>query len=526
MTSAPTSLRDAGILGGGTVVAAAFGLLFQSLISYYFGAGAETDAYFMSLVIFTFFSKLAMLTQLKSVALPIYRQRRDADAAGARIFANRLLLTFTATVAALTLLLLVVAPVVIDLLAPGYTGRTRDLTITLFRIRLPALIALAATTVVLVALESARRFDVSVSVQKVVPAIVGVVLLVVVADRFGIVALAWIGLTGTILGGAVACLAERRLIGWEGIRPLRGDADVRTVARSWLRFGGSNLAMFVGEWVFRVAASLLPVGLFSGVLYGRMVHDLLHGAINDSATTVALPRFAGVAATSSAGPRSAPAADPLGRALLESLRSLAVISLPVALFAIVGAPRIVALLFGHGRFLEDGMVEPASIALALFSTGFFIQGLNQLAFSAAFAAGLSALVNRVQLIGHLFRAVILVPMVMGFSYVGLVAAQVLMNGLVAVLISAMAPAAWGLGEFWKRARFARGFSAKLVIMSGAQVAAFALVEPLLSEPLAGGVVGRGTNLLALGLVWLAPYLALGWVLGVAEVRQVVRHWVG
>lgn len=526
----PAALRGAGVVGGGTMVAAVLGLVFQSLISYHFGAGAETDAYFMSLVIFGFCSKLAMLTQFKSVALPLYRQRLDSGAEAARELAGRLLVAFTAAVAGFTLLLVLGAPLVVDVLAPGFRGETRELTVALLRVRLPALAVLGATTVALTVLEATRRFGAAVSIQKVVPAATGVALLAAVTDRFGIMALAWIGLAGTVGGGVLAWIAVRNLVGGRGAWRAWRDADVRGLARSWLRLGSSNVATLVGEWAFRVAASLLPVGFFSGVLYGRMVHDLLHGAINDSAQAVALPRFAEVAgrgggrrrgAGVSAGLESggegvgggARGADPLGRALLGSLRSLSAVSLPVALFAMLAAPRIVGLLFGRGRFLEDGMVGPASVALAIFCVGFVVQGLNQLAFSAAFAAGLSGLVNRVQVVGHLFRAAILIPLVLGFSYVGLVGGQVLMNLLVLGLLAAWAPRSWGLANLWAGGRLLRGTAGKLLLILAGQVALFAVLDGVLPGALEGGIVTRAMSLGVLGAVWFAVYLLVGWVLG-------------
>ncbi|MBI4538247.1 MAG: hypothetical protein HY704_01885 [Gemmatimonadetes bacterium] len=536
------SLGGAGLVAGGTVVAAVFGLLFQSLISYHFGAGAETDAYFMSLVIFAFCAKLAMLTQLKSVALPLYRRRLGSDPEAAGALAGRLFTAVTAAISGFTLLLLAAAPIVIQLLAPGFGGETRELTVTLFRVRAPALAVLAATTAGLVVLEARRRFGVTVSIQKVVPALVSVALLALVGARGGVVALAWIGLAGTVVGGVLTWVAGRSLVGVRGLREAWSDPDVRGIAQSWLRQSGSNLATFAGEWAFRVGASLLPVGLFSGVLYGRMVHDLLHGAINDSAQTVALPRFAEVAeeaprATEAAGTpaerpavatrkRSAGDPDALGTALGASLRALAVVSLPVALFTLVAAPRIIGLLFGRGKFLADGMVGPASVALALFAIGFFLQGLNQLVFSAAFAAELSGLVNKVQVVGHLFRTAVVVPLAIGFSYVGLVTAQVVMNLVVALLLAAWAPSAWGLATFWSRGRFARGFALKLLAISAAQLALFTLLDPLLGDPLAGGLAKQAGALVALGLAWGLVYLGLAWALHVREVTDTLGRTAG
>ena len=96
-------MRSLAILGGGTALAAVLGLGFQSLLAYWFGATAETDAFFMSLSIFGFLGKFLMLSHLRSLALPVYARLRAADAERARGLAGGLLGLSTAAVAVLGL---------------------------------------------------------------------------------------------------------------------------------------------------------------------------------------------------------------------------------------------------------------------------------------------------------------------------------------------------------------------------------------------------------------------------------------
>ena len=172
------------VLGGGTALAALLGLGFQSVMAFWFGAGSETDAFFMSLSIFGFLAKFLMLTHLKSLALPPYTRLRATDQAGAKEFAGGLLGISVVAVAVLSFLLFFASPLLVDALAPGYEGTTRDLTILLLRIRVPALPFLAGTTVAMALLESERRFGVTISAQKVAPAAVSLLLLLALADRF------------------------------------------------------------------------------------------------------------------------------------------------------------------------------------------------------------------------------------------------------------------------------------------------------------------------------------------------------
>ena len=516
------TVRGLAVLGGGTALAAVLGLGFQSLLAFWFGAGAETDAFFMSVSIYGFLGKFLMLTHLKSLALPSYTRLRTNDEGRAKELAGGLLGISVVAVALLSLVLLLASPVLVDVLAPGYEGAMRDLTIRLLRVRVPALPFLAGTTVAMALLESERRFGVTISAQKVAPAASSLVLLLAVADRSGIVAVAWIGLASTVVGALVIWVPARSRITSVAPLPAARDPELRRIGGRWASLSSSNAASFVGEWAFRVGASLLPVGLFSAVLYGRMVHDLLHAAINDSAQTMALPRFAAAVAlepdvqqTGATLLVDADAHRRLGPVLRNALGSLAAVSLPLALVVAATAPWSVAMLFGRGRFLEDGMLRPAAVSLALFAAGFFLQGLVQLLFAAAFATHCSALINRVQLVGHLTRAAAIVPMVAAFSYAGLVGSQVAMNALVLGLLVLSAPRDWALlGR-------GRSFVRPLIASAVPAVLYFALVAPRLPDPLAVGTVARLGVLSAIGAGWTILYglLALGLRLPGTEVLR-------
>ncbi|MDP2957409.1 MAG: lipid II flippase MurJ [Longimicrobiales bacterium] len=519
MSAPPGRLRSVALLGGGTLLAAVFGLLFQALLSYHFGAGSESDAWFMSLSIYGFLGKFLMLGNVKSLALPVYRRLHGSEPAAAVRLERGLLLWMGVGTGVLSGLLVIGAPLLVDALAPGYEGSQRALTVTLVRIRTPALAFLAVSTGGLVALEAAHRFGVTVTAQKVAPAAVSLALLALVADRFGMVGVGWAGLAGGVAGGVVALAAMASLLRPGGPLPSpagarEADAALRGIGAQWVRFSGSNAATFVGEWAFRISASFLPVGLFSAVLYGRMVHDLLHGAVNDSAQTVSLPRFAAAAGAGPAG-----AAARVGIQLREGLGTLSAVTVPMAAFVALTAPWTVALLFGRGRFLADGMLGPAAVSLQIFALAFLVQGLNQLLFSAAFASGRSTLVNRVQIAGHLVRAALLVPAVLAFSYVGLVGAQVAMNVLVLGLLVAFSPAAWEL-------RPGRALKALAAATGRGTLVATALVTALhlalsasLPEPLSVGTWVRAGVLGGAVLAWLAAYAGLAALLGVTPVRR-------
>ncbi len=473
------------VLAGGMGAAAVFGLLFQALLSNYFGAGAETDAFFMSVSIFAFLSKFMMLGALKSIALPVYQQK-DSDGAGLGGLLRLVLLSLSAA----TVLLVLLAPLLVRMLAPGFDADATELTVRLLRIRLPALALTAVITVGLVGLEAHGRFGLSVSASKVVPALAAFLGLLWATDRFGIEGAAWVGLGAAAAGFAFLMVRWPSLFKGS-VRDAWRDPDIRGIGRRWLKFSWSTAATTAGEWAFRIGASLLPMGLFSAILYGRKVHDVLHGAINDSVNAVTLPELS----------RAASSGDThVGDFVRQRVESLFAVSLPVSGVVILSSPWIVSVLFGRGRFLSDGMSGPTAVALSIFAVGFVLQGLNQLFFSAAYATDRSHLVNRVQTLGHLVRASTLVPLALWLGYVGLVAGQVFMNLLVLGLVAGLWPGDLGPTRRWAVRRLGR-----VVAAAALPLAALGWVLVKLGDPHAYSITTRAGTLAAVAVGSLVLY---------------------
>ena len=487
--------RGLGALGAGTVVAAVLGLALQSLIGFFFGAGAETDAYFMSLYVVALLTKAFMFGPLKSIALPEYA------ALGVRSDDGRMLLASIRRRAGSAALLaaavaVVFAPWLVDAFAPGYEGEQRALTVALLRIRAPALAFLALATTALVALEAADRFGRVTVGNRVLPAAATLLLLVLLGDRFGLTGLAWAGMVGAA-AGSLTLLAFSRGQRLSSRTPTASHRQAaRRIWRQWAGMGWSNAAATSGEWVYRIAASTLGPGLFTAVVFGRMVHDLLHGVLNDSASTVALARFSRDRAEGR-GPAAA---------LAASLEGLSAVAVPAAVFGAIMSSWIAALLFGRGELARDGMLGPVAASIALFMVGVVVQGRNQLAFQAAFATGRSALVNRAQATGHLFRALALVPATWLWSFTGLVAVQMAMNVVVAIAFWRAAPAE--LAPNGRRAAAVGGLG-----RTAAAVAAPALLLLLagraLPDPFHAGELSRLGVVSAAAAIWCALVPATG-----------------
>ena len=491
---------------------ALLGFAVQVMIGNYFGAGPETDAYFMSLLVVGFLAKALMFRHVRSIAVPEYLGMGGSAGIGGGLLA-RLRKRAVWVALGVATVAVVAAPWIVDLFAPGYDESQRRLTVRLLRIRAPTLAALAVVATSLIALEARRRFGRAAVGSRVLPAATAAVLLGLVGDRAGIEGLAWIGLAGAVASAAA-------LLGWSRLpkapERIRADPEVRQaelgVWRRWAAFGWSNSFVLAADWVYRIAASTLGPGLFSAVRYGRMVQDVVSGILNDSAASVGLVEFS--------SRRENDSGSRVGAALGVGMETLSAVAVPAAVFVFLMSDWIAALLFGRGQMIRDGMLGPVGASMAVFMIGVVVQGRNQLAFSAAFAARESGLVNKVQAAGHVVRALLLLPAVWLWSYMGLVAVVVVMNIAVAAAFWLVAPP-----ELAPDGRL-RGALRGLSRISGAiavPCVLLLLVLGRLPDPVETSELARLGVVAAAGLAWCALVAASGLLVGVPLYRRLARR---
>lgn len=528
--------RSVGKLGASTACAAVLGFAVHALIGNYFGAGPETDAYFMSLLVVGFLAKGLMFRHVRLIALPEYLAMGGSAGPGRELLAR---LRRHAVWVALGFAgaAVVLAPWIVDVFAPGYDEAQRRLTVRLFRIRVPELVLLAVAATSLVALQASRRFGRADLGNKVLPVATVALLLAWIGDRAGLEGLAWANMAGIVAGTTALVFCAHRLKTPKRARsqqadPRRSDqpradpsqadlghADLRQaelgVWRRWAAFGWSNSAVMAAEWVYRIAASTLGPGLFSAVRYGRLVQDVLGRLFNDSAATVGLVEFS----HRKAAGRGSGVGDSLG----VGQETLSAVAVPIAVFVVLMSEWLAALLFGRGQMVSDGMLGPVGASMALFMVGVVVHGRNQLAFSAAFAMGHSGLVNKVQAAGHIFRALLLLPAVWLWSYMGLVAAQVAMNVVVAGAFWLAAPP-----ELAPNGRLRGGALRGLGRISAATAVPGVLLLMFLSlgdlpDPVQAGELRRLAFVGVAGLSWCVVVLAAGWLVRVPLYRQLAQR---
>jgi len=187
----------------------------------------------------------------------------------------------------------------VDLVAPGFEGETRELTIRLVRILFPMTGIMVVSAWCLGVLNSHRRFFLP-YVAPVLWNLAIIVALVVFGGRLGQSDLAVIAAWGSVAGSLLQLLIQvptvLRLL--DGLRPgpLLG-AGSRSVLRN---FG----PVFVGRGVVQISAyvdtllaSLLPTGAVAAVSYAQVLYTLPVSLFGMSVSAAELPEMSSVTGT-------------------------------------------------------------------------------------------------------------------------------------------------------------------------------------------------------------------------------------
>jgi putative peptidoglycan lipid II flippase len=350
--SAPPNLpargRSAALVAAGIMLTRLTGLLRQRVFAHYFGLGVEADAFSAAFRIPNFLQNLFGEGALSASFIPVYaslvaqgRRREAAQAAGA--IASLLALTVSAIVLAGVL----ATPLLIDLIAPGFEGQQRVLTIQLVRILFPGAGMLVLSAWCLGVLNSHHRFLLSYTAPVVWNAVMIGVLL-----GFGgrtdlpelAVILAWGSFAGSALQFAVQLPVVLREAPGLALGLDTASAEVRAVVRNFVPAFVSRGVVQISAYIDTLLATLLPTGAVAGLMNAQLLYTLPVSLFGLSVSAAELPAMSGAVGSDPA------AAAVLQKRLGSGLRQIAFFVIPSAAAFLTLGDVIAAAVFETGRF--------------------------------------------------------------------------------------------------------------------------------------------------------------------------------
>ena len=380
---APRTGRAAVLVAAGILASRLVGLVRQRVISHYFGLTTDAaDAWAAGFRIPNVLQNLFGEGALSASFIPVYAgllsqgRRREADRVAGAVGA------LLALVVSGTVLVGVLAtPWGIDVIAPGFTGAKRDLTITVVRILFPGAGVLVLSAWCLGVLNSHHRFLLSYAS----PVVWSVAMIAALLWYGGgtelprlVAILAWASVAGSALQLAVQLPVVLRLapdLRWSLDTT---SPDIRTVVRNFVPTFFSRGVVQISAYVDTILASWLPAGATAGLMNAQLLYTLPVSLFGMSISAAELPAMSG-AALADGG-----AYEALRRRLDAGLRRIAFFVIPSAVLFLALGDVVAAALLQTGRFRQEDAVHVWTI-LAGSAVGLLASTLGRLYASTYFA---------------------------------------------------------------------------------------------------------------------------------------------
>jgi putative peptidoglycan lipid II flippase len=364
-------------VGGFTLLSRITGFARDALLAWTLGAGLLSDAFFVAFLFPNYFRAIFGEGTINPAFLPRYaalHAKGDKDAAAK--FADAVFAWQLAAQVVLLVLATLFMPVIIRLLAPGWTGQQFALTVALARITFPYLIMTLVAVQLSAMLNAIDRFWAGAfwsNLQNL-----AMIATLVLWHWFpnAAYAAAW----GVFAGG----VAQLVFIVWAGAREglwlritwPRWTPQIREffIAFGAVTFGAASVV--ISPFIDTVLASWLATGSRTTLYYADRINQLPLGVLGIALGTVLLPQMSSLLTRGDTAGSSAAQNRSAAMVLLLTLPFMA------AFLLIPGT--IIRAVFLHGAFNADA-AQMAALALAAYGVGLPAMALIRIVASTFYA---------------------------------------------------------------------------------------------------------------------------------------------
>jgi putative peptidoglycan lipid II flippase len=344
------------VIVAATLVGRVLGLLRDIAVAYFFGAQADTDAFFLAYRI-PYLLTLMVAGALTATFVPLFSYRlakgRRQEAWDLSVNVGNVI---GVILIALTIVLIIVAPWIIPLVGFGFDAATAGRAVFLFRILMIGFVFEGLTGLLIGMLNSLKRFALA-AFAPAIGTVITLVVMMVFARSLGITALAIGSVVGWVAGLAVLFpglrdqqIKYRPRIDWH-------DPGLREVGSMvWPILIGSAVGK-ISIFATQVLGSMLEVGSISSLSYAEKLFQLPLGLFVAGITVPVFPLLSEQVA--------AGAPERVKATVNFSMRLMGFLMVPVTVGIILLRYPIVGLLLEHGEFTPDDTARTAWALLFL-----------------------------------------------------------------------------------------------------------------------------------------------------------------
>jgi putative peptidoglycan lipid II flippase len=351
---ASSSKQFAFLVAAGILLSRIAGLVRERVFAHYFGASAVADAFRTAFRIPNLLQNLFGEGVLSASFIPVYaRLLASDDEKEARNTAGAIAALLMLTTSVIVLLGVIAAPWLIYVIAAGFQGETRELTILLVRILFPGAGLLVASAWCLGVLNSHRKFFLSYTA----PVLWNIVMIVgMIAFGAGraqnslVVITAWASVVGSALQVAIQLPTVLKVLGGLKLSFAHEGEHVRTVIRNFFPVFISRGVVQISAYIDGFLATFLPVGAAAALAYAQTLYTLPVSLFGMSVSAAELPVMSGTLGEADE------VAGILRARLNNGLRQIAFLVVPsVGAFLVLGDV-VVAGIYQSGHFVHQDVI--------------------------------------------------------------------------------------------------------------------------------------------------------------------------
>jgi len=365
--------RAASLVAAGILLSRITGFVRQWVFAHFFGNGAAADAFSAALKIPNLLQNLFGEGVLSASFIPVYAGLLGrADEREASRVASVVATLLAVATAALVALGVLATPLLIGIIAPGFTGEKRAVTIRLVRILFPGVGLLVLSSWCLGILNSHRRFFLSYAAPVVWSAAMIVAMLGFGRSTAPYALAEIVAVAATIGSGLQLAVQLPTVLGLVGRLRFALDTASAHVRQVFRNFGPVVVArgvVQISAYVDQVLASLLPTGAVAGLAYAQLISTLPVSLFGMSISASELPEMARAAGSDEEVARQ------LRARLSSGLRRIAFFVVPSAIALLALGDVIAAFLYQSGQFTHEdavyvwGILAGAAVGLLASTMG-------------------------------------------------------------------------------------------------------------------------------------------------------------
>jgi putative peptidoglycan lipid II flippase len=376
------SKRFAFLVAAGILLSRIAGLIRDRVFAHYFGNSDAADAFRAAFRIPNLLQNLFGEGVLSASFIPVYaRLLASDDKEEARKTAGAIAALLMLTTSIIVLLGVLTSPLLIYVIAAGFKGETRELTILLVRILFPGAGLLVASAWCLGVLNSHRKFFLSYTAPVLwnIAMIVGMIAFGKGREQSSLVVItAWASVVGSALQVGVQLPTVLKVLGGLKLSLAHQTEHVRTVIRNFFPVFISRGVVQISAYVDAYLASWLPTGAVAALAYAQTLYTLPVSLFGMSVSAAELPVMSGALGAAEE------VAEILRARLNNGLRQITFLVVPsVAGFLVLGDV-IVAGIYQSGRFVHNDVIYVWGILVGS-TVGLLASTLGRL-YSSAFYA--------------------------------------------------------------------------------------------------------------------------------------------